>query len=115
MKPTRAVLALDCDADALISLEHALENAGFSTTTTWHVSEAMELACSGNFEVFLVRSHPQIDVGFISGRVGNCAFVTVDDMRDHRGILDLLHRKCPNGRVSSEHGSGRHCFAVSGS
>lgn len=103
MTSSCAVLAMDCDAEVLISLEHALEDAGFSTTTTWHMSEAIELAATGNFEIFLVRSHPQIDVAPISRSLGNCLLVTIDDMRDHDKILDLLRRRLPNTQVSTEH------------
>jgi CheY-like chemotaxis protein len=113
MKPSCAVLALDCDAEALISLEHALEDAGFSTTTTWHMSEAMELACSGNFEIFLVRSHPQIDVAPISRNLGSCVLVKIDDMRDHPRILDLLRRRVPHDQVSEERVSAGHQTAAS--
>jgi len=93
MKPRR-VLALDCDADALIRLEHALENAGFSTTTTWHVPEALALLEDDSYEVFLLRSHPpQIDAHSILSQYGarsNCAFVTLDSFSNHENILHLL-------------------------
>jgi CheY-like chemotaxis protein len=113
MKSTCAVLALDCDADALISLERTLENAGFSTTTTWHIPEAMQLASSGNFEIFLVRRHPQIDVGPISKNLGNCVLVRIDDMRDHLKILDLLGRKLPHAQESEEKPPETRYFAAS--
>ncbi len=91
------VLVLDCDSDALIGLEHALEDAGFNTTTTWYVPEALALAESGAFEVFLVRSHPQIDAEAIRARTNTtksvCQLVTLDHLRDHKNIVELLSKR----------------------
>jgi DNA-binding NtrC family response regulator len=99
MQPQR-VLALDCDSDALINLERALENAGFSTTTTWHVPEALALLERGGFQVFLVRSHPQIDTEAIRAenrdKGGGCELVTLEHMRDHKNIVELLSARSSN-------------------
>ena len=101
------VLALDCDPDALIGLERALENAGFSTTTTWHVREALALLESGGFEVFLVRSHPLIDADTIRAesrrRDARCLLVTLDHMRDHKNIVALLSKRRDDSRRAHPH------------
>jgi len=99
MMQRQRVLVLDCDPDALIGLEHALENAGFNTTTTWHAREALALLESGGFEVFLVRRHPQIDADAIRAesrhRDARCMLVTLDHMRDHKNIVELLSERSP--------------------
>jgi DNA-binding NtrC family response regulator len=90
------VLALDCDSDALIALEHALENAGFRTTTTWHVSEAIALLNDSCFEVVLLRRHPQIDADAIyrkCAQKGTCAVLALDSFCDHENILQLLSQQ----------------------
>jgi len=101
------VLALDCDPDALIGLERALENAGFNTTTTWHVREALALVESGGFEVFLVRSHPLIDADAIRAeshrRDARCLLVTLDNMRDHKNIVELLSKRPSGSRRADPH------------
>jgi ActR/RegA family two-component response regulator len=48
------VLIVDNDEYALIELERALEGAGFNTTTTWDVSEAIQLASTTDYDYILV-------------------------------------------------------------
>ena len=48
------VLIVDNDESALIDLERVLENAGFNTTTTWDVSEAVHLANTTDYDYILV-------------------------------------------------------------
>ncbi len=87
------VLALDHDSDALIALEHALETAGCTTTTTWQASEAMDLLSSGRFEVVLLRRHPQIEADAIyrhCNQNSDCSLVALDSLYDHENILHLL-------------------------
>ncbi len=52
------VLVLDTDAESLIALEQALEEAGFSATTTWATAEAIALLDSEPFDALLVGDHP---------------------------------------------------------
>jgi DNA-binding response OmpR family regulator len=51
-------LVLDSDPDALISLQHTLENAGVDTTITWDDREARNLAGRESFDVMLIGDHP---------------------------------------------------------
>ena len=48
------VLIVDNDESALIELERVLEGAGFNTTTTWDVSEAVHLANTTDYDYILV-------------------------------------------------------------
>lgn len=48
------VLIVDNDEFALIELERVLEGAGFNTTTTWDVSEAVHLANTTDYDYILV-------------------------------------------------------------
>lgn len=48
------VLIVDNDESALIELERELEGAGFCTTTTWDMSEAVQLASTADFDYILV-------------------------------------------------------------
>jgi CheY-like chemotaxis protein len=48
------VLIVDNDESALIELERELEGAGFNTTTTWDVSEAIQLASTTDYDYILV-------------------------------------------------------------
>jgi len=48
------VLIVDNDEFALIELERVLEGAGFNTTTTWDVSEAVQLVSTGDYDYILV-------------------------------------------------------------
>ena len=51
-------LVLDLDPDALITLQHTLENSGFDTTITWDSGEARNLVRTTRFDVILVGDHP---------------------------------------------------------
>ena len=51
-------LILDSDPDALISLQHTLENGGVDTTVTWDQKEARTLASTRPFDVMLIGDHP---------------------------------------------------------
>lgn len=48
------VLIVDNDEVALIELERVLEGAGYNTTTTWDVSEAVQLANTTDYDCILV-------------------------------------------------------------
>jgi len=52
------ILVLDSDSAFLIALEHALEEEGFNTMTTWNASEATALLGSACFDALLVGEHP---------------------------------------------------------
>jgi|SRR6516164_1718192 CheY-like chemotaxis protein len=51
-------LILDSDPDALITLQHTLENGGVDTTITWDHGEARNLVRSMPFDVMLIGDHP---------------------------------------------------------
>lgn len=48
------VLIVDNDEIALIELERVLEGAGFNTTTTWDVNEAVQLLSTTDYDHILV-------------------------------------------------------------
>ncbi|MGZ4819659.1 MAG: hypothetical protein ACXVZJ_13605 [Terriglobales bacterium] len=48
------VLIVDNDEYALIELERVLEGAGFHTTTTWDLSEALQLVSTTDYDHVLV-------------------------------------------------------------
>lgn len=52
------VLILDWDEDALISLQHVLEDGGVDTTVTWDEIEARKLIKNKAFDLLLVGDHP---------------------------------------------------------
>jgi ActR/RegA family two-component response regulator len=54
MSSFRTVLIVDNDEFALIELERVLEGAGFNTTTTWDVGEAVQLANTTDYDCILV-------------------------------------------------------------
>lgn len=87
------VLVLDYGPEALIAVEHALENAGISATTTWHVAEAVRFLKEKCFDVVLVRRHAQIDSNALyehcRQRPG-CVVIAVDSFFDHEDILHLI-------------------------
>lgn len=56
------VLIVDDDWEALLSMEAALENGGFDTTTAWSGREALSLLRSKLFDVMLLADHLS-DVG----------------------------------------------------
>lgn len=57
-KRTFKVLVFDRDSDALITLQHALENAGLLTTIAWEEAEIRELIEDVAFDVILVGDYP---------------------------------------------------------
>jgi ActR/RegA family two-component response regulator len=54
MRSCGTVLIVDNDEYALIELERVLEGAGFNTTTTWNLSEALQLASTTDYDHVLV-------------------------------------------------------------
>jgi len=52
------VLIFDWDENALITLQHALEDAGVDASVTWDEAEALSLIQNTPFEVILVGDHP---------------------------------------------------------
>ena len=52
------ILVLASEEQLLIDLQAVLENFGFDTTTTWDTAEAMQLARSRHFDLWLVGDHP---------------------------------------------------------
>ena len=52
------VLIVDWDEDALISLQHVLEDGGVDTTVTWDEVEARKLIKDKTFDLLLVGDHP---------------------------------------------------------
>jgi DNA-binding NtrC family response regulator len=54
MSSCGTVLIVDNDESALIELERALEGAGFDTTTTWDLSEALQLVSASEYDHVLV-------------------------------------------------------------
>lgn len=52
------ILVLDVDERTLIRLEQVLEEAGFDTTTTWDISEALLLLERACFDLIVVGDHP---------------------------------------------------------
>ncbi len=58
MNRHRRVLLLHTDEQALIDFERVLEDMGVETTTTWEAGEALSLARSRYFDLFLVGDHP---------------------------------------------------------
>ncbi len=58
MNRHKRVLLLHTDEQMLMQLERVLEEMGVDTTTTWEPGEALELARSRHFDLFLVGDHP---------------------------------------------------------
>ena len=54
----KKILIVDSDANRLIVLEQMLEDAGYDTTTTWHVRRAKALLASDDFSLVLLGEHP---------------------------------------------------------
>jgi len=54
----RRVLIVDTDPDALVTLQHVLEQAEIDTTITWDEAEACELLESSHFDLILIGDHP---------------------------------------------------------
>ncbi len=54
----KKILVIDNDEDVLITLERALEEKGFDTTTAWDLPEGLELMASSGFDLLLIGDHP---------------------------------------------------------
>ena len=52
------VLILDTDPDALITLQHVLEEAEIDATITWDEAEALQLLGTARFDLVLIGDHP---------------------------------------------------------
>lgn len=52
------ILILDVEEDALLTLQHTLENAGADTTITWDETEARQLVERKPFDLIIVGDHP---------------------------------------------------------
>jgi DNA-binding response OmpR family regulator len=52
------ILIADSDEQALIALEHLLEDQGFDTTTAWTTNQAIDLLQHDRFDLLLVADHP---------------------------------------------------------
>jgi DNA-binding response OmpR family regulator len=52
------ILIADSDEQALIALEHLLENQGFDTITAWTTNQAMDFLQHDKFDLLLVADHP---------------------------------------------------------
>jgi DNA-binding response OmpR family regulator len=58
MEKRHRALLLDTDPDTLITLQHALEEAGIDATATWDEIEACQLIETVPFDLILVGDHP---------------------------------------------------------
>ena len=52
------VLIIDNDEDALIALEHVLEEQGFDTRTSWDLNDGLKELEDTDFDAVLVGDHP---------------------------------------------------------
>ena len=52
------ILVLDLEESTLIRLEQVLEEAGFDTTTTWDINEALLLLEKKSLDLIVVGDHP---------------------------------------------------------
>jgi DNA-binding response OmpR family regulator len=67
----RRVLILDTDPETLISLQHALQEAGFDVTITWDEAEGCQLLECARFELILIGDHPpELDAAAILDDLG---------------------------------------------
>lgn len=89
---SRHVLILDFDAATLIGFERLLEEAGFDTTTTWNMREAILLLEHKPFDLIVLGDHrPQIDAQTILRRLENL----------HRLVPCIVMRAQPDLRIHS--------------
>ena len=58
MDKRRRTLILDTDPDALITLQHVLEEADVDATVTWDEVEAIRLIETAPFDLLLIGDHP---------------------------------------------------------
>jgi CheY-like chemotaxis protein len=83
----RRVLILDIDPDALITLQHLLEEAELDATITWDKAEACQLLETAAFDLILIGDHPpELDGAAILDSLsfrGNCPPVLI-----LRGIIN---------------------------
>lgn len=94
-KRTFKVLVFDRDSDALIALQHALEDAGVDTTITWDETEIHHLLGDLAFDVILVGDYPP---GF-----------TVNAIRDD---IESRRASCPCLVLASSDGEAEHFFQL---
>ena len=66
MEKRHRALLLDTDPDTLVTLQHALEEAGIDATVTWDEVEACQLIENAPFDLILVGDHPpELNAGAI--------------------------------------------------
>jgi CheY-like chemotaxis protein len=94
-KRTFKVLVFDRDSDALITLQHALENAGLDTTITWDEAEIRNLVADVAFDVILAGDYPP---GF-----------TVQAIRDD---VESRSVSCPCLALAASDGEAEHFFEL---
>ena len=69
-QPSCRVLILDLEASILIALERVFEEAGFDTTTTWNIYEAVLYLEKRCFDLIVVGDHPpEIDAYAVLRRI----------------------------------------------
>jgi len=100
------ILILDTDELALISLEHALEDAGFDTCTTWDAVEARQHLEKQQFDLLIVSDHPpELSAARIlrefqaSKRCGGCLVLKPDpgdsdaEQLRNLGAIDVIAKR----------------------
>ena len=87
------VLILDTDPDALITLQHRLEQAQIDTTITWDGVEACQLLGTAPFDLILIGDHPpELDAATILDALsfrGTCPPVLI-----LRAVIDEKDAEC---------------------
>jgi len=64
------ILVVDMDHEFLIDIERLLEDAGFATTITWDLREALELLTSKQFDAVLLGHHaPELQAADVLPRL----------------------------------------------
>ncbi len=82
MRKRKKILVVDHDPDLLMVLEQFLEDAGYTTTTTWDGREALSHVEGGHFDEVIVGDH----ASFASGS----EFLTLLRSRDSETVCILL-------------------------
>lgn len=54
----KRILICDCDIEALLALEHLLEDEGFDTTTACTTDKTIQLLRTREFDLILAADHP---------------------------------------------------------
>ena len=97
MDRRRRTLILDTDPDALITLQHVLEQADVDATVTWDEMEAIRLIETAPFDLLLIGDHPpEINAAAILDDLslrGTCPPVLI--------LRGLSGEKTPNTSVDS--------------